>query len=66
MYAKFLSQDKLVVNSADDSEQLILADYIDKANSKDYEIVINKLLDINGNTSGVCLEVVKNKEEETE
>lgn len=62
MYAKFLDQDKLVVNSADENEQYILADFIKMANSGEYELVINKLLDINGDTTGVCIELVKKSE----
>lgn len=62
MYAKFLDQDKLVVNSADESEQFIMADFIKMANSGDYELIINKLLDINGDATGVCIELVAKSE----
>jgi hypothetical protein len=62
MYAKFLDQDKLIVNSADESEQFIMADFIKMANSGEYELIINKLLDINGDATGVCIELVKKSE----
>lgn len=59
MYAKFVDQNKLIINSADDSEQLIIKDFVDMVNSGDYELVINKLLDINGDASGVCIELIE-------
>lgn len=59
MYAKFVDQDKLIINSADESEQLIIKDFIDMVNSGNYELVINKLLDINGDASGVCIELIE-------
>lgn len=62
MYAKFIDQSKLVVNSANESEQIVLADFIAMANSGNYELVINKLLDINGDTTGVCIELVAKSE----
>lgn len=62
MYAKFLDQNKLIVNSADESEQFIMADFIEMAKSGKYEIIINKLLDINGDVTGVCIELVNKSE----
>lgn len=62
MYAKFLDQNKLIVNSADESEQFIMADFIQMANSGEYELIINKLLDINGDVTGVCIELVSKSE----
>jgi hypothetical protein len=62
MYAKFQNQNSLIVNSADENEQFILADFIRMANSGEYELVINKLLDINGDTTGICIELVEKPE----
>jgi len=62
MYAKFVNQNKLIVNSADETEQFILADFIAMANSDEYELIINKLVDINGDVSGVCIELVEKAE----
>ncbi len=65
MYAKFVNQNKLIVNSADEAEQFILADFIRMANSDEYELIINKLIDINGDVSGVCIEVIEKTETTT-
>ena len=62
MYSKFLDKKRLIVNSADSNEQLVLADFIERANSGDYELVIDKLLDINGDPTGICIELVKKSE----
>lgn len=62
MYAKFADQDKLIVNSADENEQFIIADFIKMYNSGEYEIIINKLLDINGDATGICIELIKKTE----
>lgn len=65
MYAKFVDQNKLIVNSADENEQFIIADFIKAYNSGDYEIIINKLLDINGDATGICIELIeKSKSQE--
>ena len=57
MNAIFKENDKLVLNSADNNEQLILQRFISKANDNKYDIFFNKLLDINGNTSGMSIEL---------
>ena len=59
MYSKFLDKKRLIVNSADSNEQLVLADFIERANSGKYELVVDKLLDINGDVTGICIELIK-------
>lgn len=65
MYAKFADNDKLIINSADESEQFILQDFLDNAKSGKYELIINKLLDINGDVSGICIELVEVSDPQT-
>lgn len=57
MIAIFKEKEKLILNSADNNEQLILGSFISKANDEKYNITFTKLVDINGNTSGMCIEL---------
>lgn len=67
MKAMFKEKKKLVLNSADRNEQLVLGEFIKKANNTDrFKIVYTKLLDINGDVDGMAIELVSVKKEETE
>ncbi len=58
MKAIFKENDKLVLNSADRNEQLVLGDFIQKATNGEYTISYTKTLDINGDISGMVIELV--------
>ena len=58
MKAVFKEKKKLVLNSADSNEELILEEFIKKANNKKFDIVYTKLLDINGDVNGMAIELV--------
>jgi hypothetical protein len=64
MKAIFKEKKKLVLNSADSNEQLILEEFIKKCDSEKFSIVFTKLLDINGDISGMSIELVSKKETE--
>lgn len=59
MYSIFKDTNRLLVNGANESEQLVMAEFIEMAKSGNYELVINKLLDINGDATGKCIELVE-------
>jgi hypothetical protein len=59
MYSIFKDTNRLLVNGANESEQLVMAEFIEMAKSGNYELVINKLLDINGDATGMCIELVE-------
>lgn len=63
MKAIFKEKKKLVLNSADRNEQLVLEEFIKKANNNTFNIVYTKLLDINGDVNGMAIELVKKKAE---
>ena len=65
MKAIFKDKKKLVLNYADNNEQLILKDFIKKANSGKFNIVFNRLLDINGDINGMAIELEKINDEST-
>lgn len=58
MKAVFKEKKKLVLNSADSNEELLLEEFIKKANNKKFNIVYTKLLDINGDVNGMAIELV--------
>ena len=59
MKAIFKDKKKLVLNSADSNEQLVLEDFINKAQETDkYTITYTKLLDINSDVNGMMIELV--------
>ena len=59
MKAIFKEKKKLVLNSADSNEQLVLEEFIRKANEKDkYTLTYTKLLDINSDVNGMLIELV--------
>ena len=59
MKAIFKDKKKLVLNSADSNEQLVLEDFINKAQETDkYTITYPKLLDINSDVNGMMIELV--------
>ena len=50
---------KLLLNSADSNEQLVLEEFIKKAQETDkYTITYTKLLDINSDVKGMMIELV--------
>jgi len=57
MKAIFKENNKLVLNSADRNEQLVLGDFIQKATNGEYSINYTKTLDINGDISGMVIEL---------
>lgn len=59
MYSIFKDTNRLLINGANESEQLVMAEFIEMAKSGNYELVINKLLDINGDATGMCIELVE-------
>lgn len=59
MKAIFKENKKLVLNSADANEQLVLEEFIKKAKSNKFTFVYTKLLDINGEVNGVAIELAK-------
>lgn len=59
MKAIFKEKKKLVLNSADRNEQLVLEEFIKKTDSGKFDIVYTKLLDINGDVNGMAIELVK-------
>lgn len=61
MKAIFKENKKLVLNSADANEQLVLDEFIKKANSGRFSFVYTKLLDINGEVSGMAIELCRPK-----
>ena len=63
MKAIFKEKKKLVLNSADRNEQLVLEEFIKKANNSTFNVVYTKLLDINGDVNGMAIELVKKKAE---
>ena len=66
MKAIFKEKKKLVLNSADNNEELVLEEFIKKANNKEkFNIVFTRLLDINGDINGMSIELV-NKKNDTE
>ena len=59
MKAIFKDKKKLVLNSADSNEQLVLEEFINKAQETDkYTITYTKLLDINSDVNGMMIELV--------
>ena len=59
MKAIFKDKKKLVLNSADSNEQLVLEEFIKKAQETDkYTITYTKLLDINSDVNGMMIELV--------
>lgn len=59
MKAIFKDKKKLVLNSADSNEQLVLEEFIKKAQETDkYIITYTKLLDINSDVNGMMIELV--------
>lgn len=59
MKAIFKDKKKIVLNSADSNEQLVLEEFIKKAGKKDkYDIIYTALVDINGDTNGMAIELV--------
>lgn len=64
MKAVFKEKKKLVLNSADSNEELILEEFIKKANNKKFNIVYTKLLDINGDVNGMAIELVNKTKQE--
>lgn len=59
MKAIFKDKKKLVLNSADSNEQLVLEEFIKKAQETDkYTITYTKLLDINSDVKGMMIELV--------
>lgn len=66
MKAIFKENKKLVLNSADANEQLVLEEFIKKANSGNFNFTYNKLLDINGEVNGMAIELIRNKPVEVE
>lgn len=59
MKAIFKDKKKLVLNSADRNEQLVLEEFIKKAQETDkYTITYTKLLDINSDVNGMMIELV--------
>ena len=59
MKAIFKDKKKLVLNSADSNAQLVLEDFINKAQETDkYTITYTKLLDINRAVNGMMIELV--------
>lgn len=63
MKAIFKEKKKLVLNSADSNEQLVLDEFIKKADSGKFTVVYTKLLDINGDVNGMAIELVSKKTE---
>ena len=63
MKAIFKEKKKLVLNSADSNEQLVLDEFIKKADSGKFTVVYTKLLDINGDVNGMAIELVSKKKE---
>ncbi len=64
MKAIFKDKKKLVLNSADSNEKLVLDEFINKANKTDkFNIVFTRVLDINGDISGMTVELFKKKTE---
>ena len=63
MKAIFKEKKKLVLNSADSNEQLVLDEFIKKADSGKFTVVYTKLLDINGDVKGMAIELVSKKTE---
>ena len=61
MKAIFKENDKLVLNSADRNEQLVLGDLIQKVTNGNYSINYTKTLDINGDISGMVIELSDTK-----
>ena len=59
MKAIFKDKKKIILNSADSNEQLVLEEFIKKANKTDkYDIIYTALVDINGDTNGMAIELV--------
>jgi len=59
MKAIFKENKKLVLNTADANEQLVLKKFIKKANNtENFKFVYTKLLDINGEINGLAIELV--------
>ena len=59
MKAIFKDKKKLVLNSADSNEQLVLEEFIKKVQETDkYTITYTKLLDINSDVNGMMIELV--------
>ena len=66
MKAIFKDKKKLVLNSADSNEQLVLEEFIKKAQETDkYTITYTKLLDINSDVNGMMIELVDVAERST-
>lgn len=63
MKAIFKEKKKLILNSADSNEQLVLDEFIKKADSGKFTVVYTKLLDINGDVNGMAIELVSKKKE---
>lgn len=64
MKAFFKEKKELIINQADKNEELILEEFIRKFNSQKFDIVFNKLLDINGEVSGMAIELIKKNDTE--
>ena len=64
MKAIFKEKQELILNSADSNEQLILDEFINKANNGKFDVVYTKLLDINGDINGMAIELVKHEQTE--
>lgn len=62
MKAIFKDKKELIVNNADTNEQLILEEFIKKATNGNFDIVYSKLLDINGEVSGMAIDLKKKGE----
>ena len=59
MKAIFKENKKLVLNTADANEQLVLKKFIKKANNtENFTFKYTKLLDINGEINGLAIELV--------
>ena len=63
MKAIFKEKKKLVLYAVYSNEQLVLDEFIKKADSGKFTVVYTKLLDINGDVNGMAIELVSKKTE---
>lgn len=62
MKAIFKNKERLILNSADGNEQIMIDELITKADSGNFDIKFNKLLDINGDVDGMSIELLEKTE----
>lgn len=62
MKAIFKDNAKLIINSADSTERLLVEAFIENANSGKKELNVEKLVDINGEIAGMSLELIEKVE----